>query len=98
MKVVINRCFGGFSLSKEAYEYLGLKWDEYGYLYNTKYEIKDDKDRANLDLVHCVEELGEKANGWFANLKVVDVPDDIKWYIDNYDGSESVCEEHRVWW
>lgn len=26
MKVVINKCYGGFGLSKEAYKFLGLKW------------------------------------------------------------------------
>jgi hypothetical protein len=31
MKVVINRCHGGFGLSKEAYDFLGFKWDGFGY-------------------------------------------------------------------
>lgn len=32
MKVVINRRFGGFGVSKEAYDFMGLEWDGYGYL------------------------------------------------------------------
>lgn len=89
MKVVINRCFGGFSLSEKAYEYLGIPWDGYGYEYT--------EDRANPKLVECVEKLGEDANGDFAELKVVDIPDDIEWTIEEYDGIEWVSEKHRTW-
>lgn len=32
MKVVINKCFGGFSISEEAFKCLNLKWDGYGYI------------------------------------------------------------------
>lgn len=48
-------------------------------------------------LVQCVEELGTKANGWAADLKVVEIPDGIAWEIDEYDGSETVEEKHRSW-
>ena len=34
MKVAINRDWGGFGLSEEAYKELGLDWDEFGYAYN----------------------------------------------------------------
>lgn len=27
MKVVINKCYGGYGLSKKAYEFLGIEWD-----------------------------------------------------------------------
>lgn len=89
MKVVINVCYGGFSLSKDAYEFLGIPWDDYGYEYNDK--------RTDENLVKCVETLGDKASGRFAKLKVVEVPDDVDWYIDEYDGIEWVAEQHRVW-
>lgn len=92
MKVVINVCFGGFSLSKEAYEFLGLKWDGYGYDYNS------DEKRTDPKLVECVETLGEKANGLCASLKVVEVPDNVDWYISDYDGSETIEERHRSWY
>ena len=89
MKVVINKCYGGFSLSKEAYKFLGLKWDEYGFAFSD--------DRANPKLVECVEKLGEKANGSFSKLKVVEIPDKISWSIDDYDGIERIEEEHNSW-
>lgn len=91
MKIVINRCFGGFGLSKEAYEYLGLEWDDFGYAYHDHYA------RTDAKLVECVETLGHGANGRYAELKVVEIPDDVEWEISYYDGLESVHEVHRVW-
>ena len=89
MKVVINRCYGGFGLSEKAYEYLDIPWDGYGYICN--------EDRTNPKLVECVEKLGEDANGTFAELKVVEIPDDVEWTIEEHDGLEWVSEKHRVW-
>lgn len=91
MKVVINRCFGGFCLSRKAYEFLGEKWDGYGFKWN------DEEDRTDENLVKCVETLGEEADGWVAKLKVVEVPDNVEWFIDDYDGVETIREKHRTW-
>lgn len=91
-KLVINREFGGFSLSEEAYKELGLPWDGYGYDYN------DDEKRADPKLVEVVERLGEKANGDCARLKVISIPDDIQWEIHSYDGKETVREVHNAWY
>lgn len=56
-----------------------------------------DDDRTNPLLIQVVEELGDKANGRCARLKIVEVPDDVKWEIDEYDGNETIEEEHRSW-
>ena len=55
-------------------------------------------ERNDSDLVAVVEELGDKANGQFSKLKIVEVPDDINWEIDDYDGIESIHEVHRTWY
>jgi hypothetical protein len=60
----------------------------------------DDKEipRNDLDLVETIETLGsDEASGRFANLKVVEIPDDVEWTIDEYDGLEWVAEKHRTW-
>ena len=64
-----------------------------------KYHFDDGftNDRANKHLIEAIEELGEKANGPFAKLKIVEVPDDVKWHIAEYDGREWVAENHRTW-
>ena len=91
MKVVINTCFGGFGLSDEALA-------RYNELAGTNLEYWSYKEeRNNPLLVQVVEELGAKANDTFADLKIVDIPDDVEWYIHEYDGLESVYEQHRTW-
>lgn len=140
MKVVVNRCYGGFSLSDKAIEmimnrkglncfrYMQTKYNfldgvnEYTKCDETEvnnhlfvcYMTKDlgekisklpneffwnDRiiDRNDVDLVAVVEELGEKADGRFAQLKVVEIPDGVNWEIDDYDGVETIHEVHRSW-
>ena len=54
-------------------------------------------ERNDPILVEVVEQLGDLANSRYAKLKIVEVPDDVKWYIHDYDGIESVYEKHRIW-
>jgi hypothetical protein len=53
--------------------------------------------RDDLKLVQVVTELGGKANGYCAELKVVDVPADVRWEIEKTRGVEHVSERHRTW-
>ena len=90
MKVVINRCYGGFSLSKAAYNYLGLEWDGFGFAYRY--------DRTNPKLIECLETIGcEVASGGLADLKIVEIPDDVKWELEEYDGIEWISELPQIW-
>ena len=88
-KIVVNKCYGGFGLSTAAYKELQLEWDGFGY------DFRDD--RSNPKLVEVVEKLGKKASGSLANLKVVEIPDNAEWEIEEYDGQEWVSEKHRTW-
>lgn len=148
MKVVINRCYGGFSLSTKAVEMVMNKkgLDCFRYV-QTKYNNKDGVDeftrynrfeaeeymnqelsldklllvyhyardlgekveelvdegfwcekyleRDDADLVAVAEELGEKANGKTAKLKVVEIDDDMKWCIESCKGVETICKARR---
>ena len=85
-KVVINCRFGGFSLSDMAVKELGLDSPHSG--------IERDDPR----LVALVEKLGSEAvSGDDADLDIVEIPDDVKWQIEEYDGLEHVAEVHRTW-
>lgn len=85
MEIVINECYGGFSLSKEAYEWLGLEWDGYGFKYDSSEKRTDPK------LIECVKTLKEKASGRASNLQVVKIPEEATdWKISEYDGCESI--------
>jgi hypothetical protein len=53
--------------------------------------------RDDPDLVAVVEELGEESWGACAKLSVVEIPDDVDWEIDEYDGMECISEKHQTW-
>lgn len=78
-ELVINRCYGGFSLSQKACEALGL---------DSPY---DDVDRADPRLVQVVRTLGKEANGKYSELAVVTLPSaTTDYYVEDYDGMETV--------
>lgn len=138
MKVVINKCYGGFGLSHEAMMLYGKlkgiklyacvdKRDKNGHLdlghlepyrpgihvfcvhYLTEplpksgnpndksYFSSRDISRDDPLLVKVVEQLGGKAGDKYAELKVVEIPDDVEYEIDEYDGLEHIAEKHRTW-
>jgi hypothetical protein len=91
MKIVINKCYGGFGLSKEAEElYVQKK--------NISGPLRGDILRNDSVLVEVVETLGDKASGKYSELKVVEIPDDVTdWRIEEYDGWEHIAEG-RTWY
>lgn len=92
-KIVVNRDYGGFGLSKTAairLKELGVGTSEDPWEYH-------DIDRTNTQLIRVVEELGELADGPHAKLEVIDIPENLNYYIHDYDGYETVREVHRVW-
>jgi hypothetical protein len=118
MKVAINRCFGGFGISDEAFENLltrkGIAFEKVesgsklmGASYYHKGHSGDDdhyishydysNDRSDPDLIAVIEEMGQSANSWASEIAIVDIPDDVEWHIDEYDGMEHVAENHRTW-
>ena len=91
-KVVINDCYGGFGLSDRAMR-------EYKQLAGITDQDFYDRDIPGDDpsLVQIVQKLGMGANGSHSNLKIVEIPGDIEWLIQEYDGAEWVAEKHRTW-
>ena len=107
-KMVINSCWGGFGLSPAAHARLGsvyVKSDdaEYGVGYwdtsswNQGLDQNGPEFRSLPALVAAVELLCDEASGSYSRLRVVDVPDDAEVYISEYDGRETVREDHRSW-
>lgn len=91
-KIVINSDHGGFGLSEQALAE-----------YKKRAIITEDSfwdadiPRDDPHLVDIVEEMGKDADGGYALLKIVEVPNDVDWYIEEYDGMEWVAEQHRTW-
>lgn len=100
-KIAVNDCYGGFSVSEAVYNELGIPWDDYGYLSNEDLGIESNnyyKWRTDPRLIAAIEKLGlEAASGGMAEIRIAEVPDDVDWLIEEYDGIEHVAERHRIW-
>ena len=86
MTFILNKCYGGFSLSQFAIDKLGLSSHSYGYDF-------DNSDPLMVDaLASLITEFGsEKCSGSLAKLRVVEIPDCATDYeIDEYDGFETI--------
>ena len=57
----------------------------------------DELERDDPILVGVVTALGEAASTRLSKLKVVEIPDDVEYTIEEYDGLEHVAEKHRTW-
>lgn len=85
MKIVLNDCYGGFSLSEEfisAYP----QFEEFNY-------SNDARKRTNEEFLNALESFGlDKACGSCADLGFAYIPDDATdWILQEYDGMESIC-------
>ena len=67
------------------------KWDK-----ETLYD--HDLERDDPALVQVVEELGEKASGMYAKLRIEEMPDGTPYRIDEYDGNETVITASAQEW
>ena len=78
MKLVVNRCWGGFSVPDEVVEQLGLD-SCYAHI-----------ERTNPVLVEWVETHTDGKDGHNRELRIVEIPDGFHYLIDDYDGMETV--------
>lgn len=113
MKIVVNRCFGGFGVSRKAVEFMAERGNEqakaeldeilsgkdhsYDSCYGYSKKFESEYNRTDPDLILAVETLKGEANCRHSKLEVVEIPDGIEWEIDNYDGMETIHEKHRSW-
>jgi len=111
-KIVINKSYGRFCLSHQAFlrlremgqqealteEDLCAYWPEAAAPNEPSFnQCGKLIPRDDLKLVQVVEELGGASNGHSAELRVVSIPDDARWVISAEGGMEHVSEVHRTW-
>ena len=89
-KVVVNRVFGNFRIPKKLVKELG--W--YCVYFSGKPDGYDD--RTAPDLIAALERMIENGEKIWP-LEIVEVPDDVDLYIEEYDGKEWIAETHRTW-
>lgn len=113
MKVVINKQYGGFSLSKESVirlremghemalkhpVYIGEKFDDGSVLQNDNFDgYLREIPRNDPMLIQVIEEMGDSANGFCATLRIIEIPDDVDFDVEEYDGLEWIAEKRRTW-
>lgn len=91
-RIAICKQHGGFGLSEQAairYKQLAGITDPDWYDRNVQ--------RDDPYLIQVINELGEKANTRYCKLKIVEIPADVEWTIEEYDGLEWIAEKHRTW-
>jgi len=77
----------GKKFSKESY-----------YLSNETFNIEDEDYnayRSHKSLIEAIQS-SDNPNGALSNIIIVDIDDDEEWYIDNYDGVESIRRKGDV--
>ena len=130
-EIILNKCYGGFDVSYEAYKLYAHKKGLDLYRYKSSFKdikhiiynkAKDDEDlfvsyftkdfgdnveisnedyekyllniredkREDPILIEVIKELGEKASGRFGNLKIVKIPNDADFVLEEYDGIETL--------
>ena len=81
MKLVINTCYGGFSVKPEIRKKYGLKkcdrWSSNDF-------------RTDKKLIELIES-GIDCNDTCSELQIVEIPDEATdYYVEEYDGAETV--------
>lgn len=89
MLIVLNRAYGGYSVSKEFRRYWNNK-------YNTDlgvYDFDEHSMRTDPVFISELKNFGiEKASGPAAALEICKLPDDnvTDWIMNDYDGIETI--------
>ena len=86
---------------EESRSFIGATYYDAGYAGVDEHYLSDydmTQDRSDPDLIFVIEQMKEEANGWAADIAIVEIPDDVKWHIHEYDGLEHVAEDHRTWY
>ena len=84
-------------ISRAFCVHYGTKPAVKGKLSNKDYFYPSGIKRTDPDLIRIVRKMGKRANGDYADLKIITIPDDVEWEIQEYEGREWVAEKHRRW-
>lgn len=92
LKESLDKWKAFLSGANKDYLFLTVFSPDEQFVLNTRPEKRDDP-----LLIECIETLGEKAFGSLSKLKIVSIPADVEWEIEEYDGREWVSEKRRTW-
>jgi hypothetical protein len=103
VRIVYNACYGGFSLSVKAKErYRALKGESQpanGESQPANWHHYEGLQRHDPILLQVIDEIGlDAASGNWAELAIRELPRGTKYYINEYDGLESVMTPKDIKW
>jgi hypothetical protein len=87
MKVIINSCYGGFSVNESVASRFGIE-DRYAGPYDSE------SIRTHAGLIALIES-GKYEDETSSSLEVIEIPDNYGYFISEYDGYESVTLKPR---
>lgn len=84
--------FGENRLNDLYYEYKSM-----GSITQRYWDIWLRGNRTHPLLIKVVKKLGKKVNGRCADLKIIEIPNNVEFTIEEYDGIEHIAEKHKTW-
>jgi hypothetical protein len=96
-KVMINTCYGAFSVSDEAVRHY-MEANPPSDAEDTNLFLNQDVSRTDPLMISIIEAMGAAANGHGANILIVDVPAGTKYRIREYDGVEFIETADDINW
>ena len=92
---MINRCYGGFQLSREA---CNLYLNAVGYVFNKHYVTREIK-RHDAIMVQIVKELGKRANTKYSEIdfSVIHPKYENFYDVEEYDGMENIVVHYEAY-
>ena len=95
MKIILNRSYGAFEVSKDFCEHYNIPYDDWGRLIVPKEDIA----RTDVRLIEYVENFGgNKASGWGSALDLFDIPAGKQYRIREHDGYEWLEHPEDIKW
>lgn len=95
MKIVLNRSYGTFEVSKDFCEHYNISYDDWGRLIVPKEDIS----RTDSRLIEYVENFGSsKASGWGSALDLFEIPAGKQYRIRERDGYEWLEYPEDIKW
>jgi len=83
MTIIINTCYGGYSIPDEFLTSIGIDLEDY--------DAIDAIERTDERFIKWLRDRGGVFEGDFSELRVVEIPDEATdWEMDEYDGMESI--------
>lgn len=86
-------------MNSDIISYMDGNKQMYGLNY-FKYNVSNASFRSNEKVIAMFEELRNKGLEYNGEIEIVEIPDNIAWYIecdDESGGYEVIHEEHRTW-